>query len=87
MKLNAMKVQNHTDVKLTRYTRWYANINQTAIGSVGFDCEIVSIRNGKKVKKVLLTYDSFASHTSMDVSLKNELQLNKRKRISNNSCY
>ena len=64
-----------------------SSINQTAIGSVGFDCEIVSIRNGKKVKKVLLTYDSFASHTSMDVSLKNELQLNKRKRISNNSCY
>ena len=30
---------------------------------------------GKKVKKVLLTYDSFASHTSMDVSLKDELQL------------
>ena len=51
------------------------SINQTAIGSVGFDSEIVSIRNGKKVKRVLLTYDSFASHTSMDVSLKDELQL------------
>ena len=52
-----------------------SSINQTAIGSVGFDSEIVSIRNGKKVKRVLLTYDSFASHTSMDVSLKDELQL------------
>ena len=42
---------------------------------MGFDSEIVSIRNGKKIKRVLLTYDSFASHTSMDVSLKDELQL------------
>ena len=38
-----------------------SSINQTAIGSVGFDSEI--------------TYDSFASHTSMDISLKDELQL------------
>ena len=34
-----------------------SSINQTAIGNVGFDSEIVSTRNGKKVKKVLLTYD------------------------------
>ena len=51
-----------------------SSINQTAIGSVGFNSEIVSIRNGRKVKRVLLTYASFASHTSMDVSLKDELQ-------------
>jgi hypothetical protein len=39
-----------------------SSINNTALGSVGFDTEVVTIRNGKKMKQVLLPYASFASH-------------------------
>ena len=52
-----------------------ACVNKTILGHVGFDTEVVTIRNGKKSKKVLLTYDSFASHTTVHGAVKDELGL------------
>ena len=50
-------------------------VNGSALGVVGFDSEMVIIKNGNKQKRVLLTYDSFASHTTMNESLQKELGL------------
>ena len=52
-----------------------SSINNIALGSVGFDTEVVTIRNEKKMKQVQLTYDSFASHTTLNSVLKDELRL------------
>ena len=53
-----------------------ARINSTVLGQVGFDCETMSLRNssGKQVK-VLISYDGFASHSSVDESIREELDL------------
>ena len=50
-------------------------INGTALGVVGFESEFVIIKNGDKRKKVLLTYDSFASHSTMNEGLQKVLDL------------
>ena len=50
-------------------------VNSTALGNVVFDTEEVIVINTRKMKRVLLTYDSFASHTTMNYAVKEELQL------------
>ena len=50
-------------------------VNQAVLGAIGSDSEMVVIRNGNKQRKVLLTYDSFASHTTLNKALKQELCL------------
>ena len=50
-------------------------VNRAVLGSIGFDTEMVVIRNGNKQRRVLLTYDSFASHTTLNKTLKQELGL------------
>ena len=53
-----------------------ARINSTVLGQVGFDSETMNLRNssGKQVK-VLISYDGFASHSSVDESIREELDL------------
>ena len=61
-------VENHFSVK----------INGSALGGVGFMTELVKVKKGtgKSItKNVLLTYDTFASHSTMDASLVEELGL------------
>ena len=50
-------------------------VNGSALGVVGFESEMVVIKNGNKQKRVMLTYDSFASHTTMNESLQQDLGL------------
>ena len=50
--------------------------HSTVLGNVGFDTEEVTVRHNEKMKRVLLTYDSFASHTTMNYAVKEDLQLN-----------
>ena len=51
------------------------SVNSTAFENVGFDTEEVIVRHGEKMKRVLLTYDLFASHTTMNYAVKEDLQL------------
>ena len=62
-KSNAMKLQSNS------------SINSTVLENVGFNAEVVTIRNGKKTKRVLSTYDSFASQTNLNYTVKDELEL------------
>ena len=50
-------------------------INSTILGNVGFDTEMIVIRNGKRMMRTILTYDRFASHTTMSDVVKDELCL------------
>ena len=45
------------------------------MGNVGFDTEVVVVRNGKKMMKTILTYDSFASHTTLNYVVRDKLSL------------
>ena len=51
------------------------SINGGVLGSVGFDTEQITVRNGSRSQQVVLTYDSFASHTTMNRSLVEDLEL------------
>ena len=42
---------------------------------MGFDTEMITVKNGKKMMDALLTYDSFASHTTMCEVVKDTLSL------------
>ena len=50
-------------------------INSTVLGNVGFDTEVVIIRYGKKMMQTILTYDSFASHTTLNYIVRDKLSL------------
>ena len=53
-----------------------SRINSTVLGQVGFDTERGFIKNRRGVKKkVLISYDGFASHSSVDESIRAELDL------------
>ena len=50
-------------------------VNKATMGAIGFDSEWIIIRNKGKMRKTLLTYDSFASHTTLNKALKEDLCL------------
>ncbi len=52
-------------------------VNQATLSAVGFDTEWVLIHNKGVTRKALLTYDSYASHTTLNRTLKEELALEK----------
>ena len=45
-------------------------VNQATLGAIGFDSKWIIIRNKGKMRKALLTYDSFATHTTLNKALK-----------------
>ena len=50
-------------------------VNQASLVAVGFDTEWVLIHNKGVTRKALLAYDGFASHTTLNRTLKEELGL------------
>ena len=49
-----------------------ATVNKSVLGQVGFNSEIITIRSQHKSKKVLVTFDSYASHSSISPELKDD---------------
>ena len=52
-----------------------ATVNKCVLGQIGFQSEIITVRSPNKAKRVIVTFDCFASHSSMSSELKDELGL------------
>ena len=52
--------------------------NRSVLGQVGFNSEIITIKSQHTSKRVLVTFDSYASHSSISADLKDELDLLKQ---------
>ena len=53
-----------------------ATVNKCVLGQIGFQSEIITVRSANKSRRVIVTFDCFASHSSMSSELKDELGLN-----------
>ena len=51
------------------------NINKSVLGCVGFNTERITVYSGNRSRQVLVTYDSYASHSSITPELVRELGL------------
>ena len=50
-----------------------STVNKCVLGQIGFQSEIITVRSARRV---VVTFDSFASHSSMSAELRKELNLN-----------
>ena len=49
-----------------------ATVNKCVLGQIGFQSEIITVRSQNKSKRVIVTFDCFALHSSMSSELKDE---------------